>query len=282
MNVRFYEERLREMLNDFYTVTGLSFSVYSLEREVAYCNDTFPPYCTEIRRDSARRERCEALSRKALDQAMQTREAVTYCCHAGLCETVLPIVCGMVPVGYFVIGQYRDAEGVYATEQAMTDSCAAYGLDPAMMAEKRWASTAITLHQREAAVRMAQVIVDYLLSHRIITPVENDVEQALRDYVDDHLGEDLSVSRLCRASCLSRSALYRLFARLGISPHEYVVGRRMERASHLLRESERKPADIAAEVGFPDYNYFIRAFRRAFGVTPRQWRDRRLGGTPCG
>lgn len=277
MNVRFYEERLWEMLNDFHTVTGLSFSVYNLEHEVAYCNASFPAYCTEIRRDPQRKARCSALSHRALEQALQTREAVTYRCHAGLCETVLPIVCGMVPVGYFVIGQYRDAECIDATEQAMEESCAAYGLDPVAMSEKWQASTVITAHQREAAVRIAQVIVEYLLSHKIITPVEDDVEKALRDYVDEHLAEELSVARLCRVSCLSRSALYRLFARLGVSPHDYVVGRRMEEAGRLLLETDRKPAYIAADVGFPDYNYFIRAFRRTFGVTPRQWRDRRTG-----
>ena len=47
---------------------------------------------------------------------------------------------------------------------------------------------------------------------------------------------------------------------------------RVKVACDLLRNTEDRVSDIATEVGIPDYNYFTKVFKKAMGVTPREYR----------
>jgi AraC-like DNA-binding protein len=68
---------------------------------------------------------------------------------------------------------------------------------------------------------------------------------------------------------MSKATFYRLFKReLGISPNDYILAEKMNRAKELLARPGNKIAAISYELGFSDSNYFIRAFKKIVGVTP--------------
>lgn len=93
-------------------------------------------------------------------------------------------------------------------------------------------------------------------------------------HVERHLGEALTVERLAVVAGLSRAHFVRQFTRLaGASPSEYVFRARMARAARLLQSSRLSVIEIAGAVGFADPNYFAKAFRRAFAVSPTEFRD---------
>ena len=49
----------------------------------------------------------------------------------------------------------------------------------------------------------------------------------------------------------------------------------LERAKELLSTTDVKVGDVATRVGYPDTNYFSKAFRNYTGVTPKEWRNDR-------
>lgn len=53
---------------------------------------------------------------------------------------------------------------------------------------------------------------------------------------------------------------------------QYVRRNRIRKAEKLLGESDKKIAEIAELVGFPDYNYFTKVFKKETGFTPREYR----------
>ena len=84
---------------------------------------------------------------------------------------------------------------------------------------------------------------------------------------------------LAAAFSLSRFQFYRaLRQETGLSPKDWIVRRRLDRACRLLRETQKPIAEIAVEVGVPDANYFARLFRKRIGFTPRAWRRLFLAG----
>ena len=87
-------------------------------------------------------------------------------------------------------------------------------------------------------------------------------------YINEHLGEELSVGVLAERVYLSRYHFMRLFkAQTGETVHAYIRQKRLLYAARLIREGE--PANRAAsEAGFTDYSAFYRAFRQSFGVSP--------------
>ena len=97
--------------------------------------------------------------------------------------------------------------------------------------------------------------------------------RAVIEYIDGHLGREVSLDDLAAVARLSPYHFARLFKNsTGLPPHQFVIARRVERAKELLREGARLPlAEIAAEVGFADQSHFTRHFKRLVGVTPRQF-----------
>lgn len=95
---------------------------------------------------------------------------------------------------------------------------------------------------------------------------------AVVKYVEEHLEESIRLADLAAVVHVSVFHFARLYkGSTGLPPHQYVIGRRVERAKLLLRESEQTLAQIAAGVGFADQAHLARHFKRLVGVTPGQY-----------
>ena len=86
------------------------------------------------------------------------------------------------------------------------------------------------------------------------------------EYIEAHLGDNVSLQVLAGSAGLSMSHFARAFKRSeGVSPHDYLVRRRVQRALELLAETDLPLSAIAHTSGFPDQSHFTRRFRRHFG-----------------
>jgi AraC family transcriptional regulator len=97
--------------------------------------------------------------------------------------------------------------------------------------------------------------------------------QRVRDYVEAHLDEGLSLTILADIACLSPYHFSRSFKQAtGVGPQRYVIQRRLERAKRLLRQTHQPLALIAQEAGFADQSHLTATFRHEMGVTPGRFR----------
>ena len=97
--------------------------------------------------------------------------------------------------------------------------------------------------------------------------------EALRRYMEEHLGDPLTIPELSRRSLLSATALKDGFRRLyGRPVHAWLRQRRMERAAELLRTSQLSVLGVAQSVGYSSASQFGAAFRQQYGMTPGQYR----------
>ncbi|MEH1829264.1 MAG: AraC family transcriptional regulator [Nostoc sp.] len=100
--------------------------------------------------------------------------------------------------------------------------------------------------------------------------------QKITDYIHDYLYQDLKLIELSTIAQLSPYYFLRLFKqRMGITPHQYILQRRIEKAKHLLQHSNLSIADIATQTGFSDQSHLTKCFKRQVGVTPKQLRQER-------
>ena len=89
------------------------------------------------------------------------------------------------------------------------------------------------------------------------------------DFVNDNLSMDLGLSEMAGVANLSRYHFSRQFKRsTGLSPHQYVIQRRVERARELLSGTDLSVGDIASVVGFTHQSHLAHHTRRHFGVPP--------------
>lgn len=94
-----------------------------------------------------------------------------------------------------------------------------------------------------------------------------------RDLADARYFDALDVDDLAAAAGLSRAHFSREFRRtFGVSPHAYLLTRRLERAAALLRNTDRSVAEICLDVGLTSVGSFTTSFKRTHGMTPTAYR----------
>jgi AraC family transcriptional regulator len=122
-------------------------------------------------------------------------------------------------------------------------------------------------------VRLAQRFVGHLPlpTSRGLSP---ERLRRVRNYIEEHLDDNLSLTILADFACLSPYHFSRSFKQAaGVGLHRYVIQRRLQRAKRLLRQTHLPLALIAQEAGFADQSHLTLVFRREMGVTPGRYRS---------
>ncbi|WP_263139082.1 AraC family transcriptional regulator [Pseudomonas sp. RIT-PI-AD] len=92
-------------------------------------------------------------------------------------------------------------------------------------------------------------------------------------FIDAHCTQALTLEDIGAAAGLSPSYLIRAFKQgYGMTPHAYLVNRRIQRSQHWLRQGQPL-SEVALAAGFADQAHFQRAFKRHLAATPGQYRD---------
>jgi AraC family transcriptional regulator len=90
------------------------------------------------------------------------------------------------------------------------------------------------------------------------------------EYIQDHLGEELTVSSIAEAVSTSPYYFTRLFKEAtGKSPHQFIIEARVSKARHLLEKGGISISEAAYEAGFFDQSHLTRHFKRTFSLPPK-------------
>jgi transcriptional regulator GlxA family with amidase domain len=94
-----------------------------------------------------------------------------------------------------------------------------------------------------------------------------------KEILNAHIVGSVSIAHLAAECGLSTCHFARSFRdSMGISPHRWLMHRRVERATELLRQSPLSIIDIALSCGFADQSHLTRVFRSVHGSAPGRWR----------
>lgn len=97
----------------------------------------------------------------------------------------------------------------------------------------------------------------------------------LVSYLRLNYSQSVRLAELADVAGFAPSYLSRVFKEeVGMTVSEYLRMLRCEQAARLLRETDLPVSEISAYVGYPDHNYFIKAFRKQYKMTPGAYRGR--------
>lgn len=105
------------------------------------------------------------------------------------------------------------------------------------------------------------------------SPADDALFAAALTLIDHRIGEEgLTAERVARALRCSRARLYRIFQRRGIGIAGHIRDTRLRHSRKLLRDARLSVGEIAWRCGYSDLSAFGKAFHRAYGASPRDWR----------
>lgn len=143
-------------------------------------------------------------------------------------------------------------------------------LDEVMVVREDEAETDI--HFRS---NVMQLFLQYIKRHHAINTgdalplADRDRLEAIREYIEGNLADDLCISRLSKRFAVSASTLQRQFSRwYGIPIYRFIYQHRMEKAMALIQTGNMTVAEVSMEVGYNDPSNFSNAFNKYFGFSP--------------
>lgn len=98
-------------------------------------------------------------------------------------------------------------------------------------------------------------------------------ENRVRKYIEDNLSASIPLDELAGLVRLSTSYFSAAFkVTFGMSPHNYIISRRVEHAKYRMAHSSAPLSEIALDCGLSDQAHLSRIFRKTTGTTPSAWR----------
>jgi two-component system response regulator YesN len=119
--------------------------------------------------------------------------------------------------------------------------------------------------------RMIDLVIGLITAQK---PV-NSIVQKIKEYIANHLHVEFSREDLAVYVFFNPAYISRLFRKeTGLSLSDYILQERMKKASELLLETDQTVSHIASNLGYGNFSYFARMFKRVYGATPQEYRNR--------
>lgn len=266
-------EQLDRVLADFYEMTHLSVSIWDADfHQLGFQPKEMPPFCKMIRSKREGLELCRKSDMNILRKAGEEQCPQTHICHAGLCDTAVPIIYDGQLLGYLIFGQIKYDDSV--KNEAKIKQISSFLKINEKKLSKHYDSIAPrTREYIDSASRILYASTAYLWLSEMIKVNKNYLPAQIDLYIKNHIAEKITVEEICREFYISKNKMYRIFdENFGCTLGQYILKKRLELAVNLIKSTDEPIYEIAPRVGISDYNYFIKVFKKEMGVTPLKMR----------
>ncbi len=274
MALQFNSSQLEILMKSFHMLSGIRFVLFDTDfHEIMSYPKEHCNFCEIMKNCPKTRRKCNYADRRSFKECEKQNSLIIYKCHAGLVEAVIPLHENEKIIGYLMFGQITDnpnKDNLYNNVNLWNEK---YCLNINSLKQGIAAIPYKSTEQIHAAAKIMEACTSYIIYKELIIPKNDKILVSAKEYIEKNLHEDILVEQLCKKLNIGRTKLYEIFRnelKMGIS--KYILHRRMHKAKKLLKTTNLPISQIAHSVGFSDYNYFSRIYKKTYGKSPKYYR----------
>lgn len=269
------KESLLDLMKDFYLLTNIKIALFDVSgNEILSYPESHCSFCSLMREHPNTLKCCLESNTNSFERCKKTKAMDIYHCYAGLIEATAPLLENDSIIGYIMFGQITDEPKTANVKEMLSNVINQYIPDYTQIDTSIYKITFKSTNQIQAAAKILEACTFYVLLKDMVSLQRETFINNFNSYLLSHLSEDLSIDRLTEEFHLSRNRLYDSCSRYlqtGIAEHIKIL--RINEAKRLLKESSLSVHEISDKVGFTDYNYFCRIFKKCVGMPALKYRN---------
>lgn len=270
ININIDVTQLLPLIKAFYELSGIKIAIYDNNfTKILTYPENEGPFCTMLEQRPQLLKKCDDCAASLCRSCALLKQPNIYKCHAGLTEVAAPLIDNGIIIGYVIYGQITNEADPDRFLSDVLIHCKDYDLPQEEIQETLKNVRYYTNTQLSSSLEIINALISYIILKRLIYVSQKPLELQLVEYIEKNLGSDLSVPALCREFAISKSELYscaKTYMPDGIA--KYVRWRRIEAAKDEILKNPGKPLwKISEEVGFDNYDYFLRLFKAQTGIS---------------
>ena len=266
-----FQKDVQEIFNYFTRFLGIRIVFFSYDGQELTAGDERPKcmYCRMLREKLGFEGACIKLDREKQLLAEKEGALITYQCHGGMVEAVLPIYNVNKLIGYVMIGQFRNKNKMPANiKKDWQNKFKNNELEKAFSSTPYYSKT-----QTDDITGLFSVMVKFITSQHLINMQRYNTIDKIINYLQEHPEETLTVTDAAELIHISPSGFTHLFKEAtGQSFRQYQIYNKIEAAKKLIENDRRMSvSEIAYKLGYEDPLYFSKVFKKLAGVSPSKF-----------
>ena len=132
----------------------------------------------------------------------------------------------------------------------------------------------IALYVEDLILRINRLVQEKIEPKRVAT--DTSLYSNLAEYIEEHLEEELTLEKLANVFYVSKYHIAHVFKdNIGLSIHQYITKKRLSLCREAIR-SDTNITDVYQAYGFGEYSSFYRAFKKEYGISPKEYRNMQM------
>lgn len=265
---------LQALLKDLYLISGLNISIFDIDGNVI---TSYPkeksPFCKLIGQNKEAIKHCQKCDCEAFQRVKKIGKIDIYQCYFHLYEAAVPLYTYGVHTGYLMMGQTLTTspfDRQYIKDKALPYINNEKDLDEAIQK--------ISVHSKEQILSFANIIdicAKYITLTNRIEAKHKNLAMEIKKYIVSNYAHDISIENLCEYFYCCKATLINHFkAEYNQTIHQYLLEFRLEKSRDFLKNDELSILEVSSNCGFKDANYFSKAFKKKYNLTPSEYREK--------
>ena len=270
----FFDPSVKELIDSIALSFNVRITFFSVTRDeylVGYhLQDS--DFCSMIQTKLGIRYRCLALDTRMCAKCKRLGEKITYRCHAGLSEVIVPVYIEKQLMAFACLGQFRMSDDI---PREMTEMWKEAGYPEEELRKAFYERPKYTEEQLKRILYIFSTSIEYLLSTARLKLRKPQLLEEILDYIDENIEKDITIGEVAEKTSKSTSTItHKVKETLGFSFKDLLIEKKLLHFEALMKKDPDMPIqEAAARVGYADPLYFSRLYRKKRGATPSSFQS---------